>query len=74
MPEITCPGPAGEYIDLKPASGGGMDFTYASPAGAPAFAWSMSHSQALALAARILGLLGYRELHLRDDLTVSSAS
>jgi len=74
MPEISCPGPAGEYIDLKPVSGGGMDFTYTSAAGAPVLSWSMSHSQALTLAARILGHLGYHEVRLRDDHTVSSAS
>lgn len=74
MPEISCPGPAGEYIDLKPVSGGGMDFTHFTPEGEPVFRWSMSHSQALTLAARILGHLGYREVRLRDDHTVSSAS
>jgi hypothetical protein len=73
-PEISCPGPAGEYIDLKSVSGGGMDFTYTSAAGAPLFGWSMSHSQALTLAARILGHLGYCEIRLRGDGTVASAS
>jgi hypothetical protein len=74
MPEISSPGPTGEYIDLQAAPGGGMDFTYTRATGAPAFGWAMSHSQALTLAARILGILGYREVHLRDDHTVSSAS
>jgi hypothetical protein len=74
MPEISAPGPAGEYIDLRATLGGGMDFAYMRATGTPAFGWGMSHSQALTLAARILGILGYREVHLRDDLTVASAT
>jgi hypothetical protein len=78
MPGNTSPdadfGPSAPSIDLKAVPGGGMDFTFIDATGAPAPGWSMSHSQALTLAARILGLLGYREVHLRDDRTISSAS
>jgi hypothetical protein len=72
MPQDTEP--AGSYVDLTPAPGGGISFiAYAAP-GNPAAHWEMTHSEALTLAARTLGLLGYRELHIRDDYTVSDAS
>ena len=78
MTEDTSPdadsGLSAPYIDLKAAPGGGMDFTFVPATQGPAFGWSMSHSQALTLAARILGILGYREVHVRDDHTISSAS
>ena len=74
MPEISCPGPAGEYASLKAAPGGGIEVSHVSAAGKPVFTWSMSHSQALTFAARVLGTLGYREVHLRDDCTVASAT
>jgi hypothetical protein len=72
IPESTEPD--GSYVDLTPALGGGVNFiAYAAP-GNPAAHWEMTHSEALTLAARTLGLLGYRELHIRDDYTVSDAS
>lgn len=74
MPEITDAGLAGEYLDLQAVSGGGMGFTYIGTTGEPVFGWSMSHSQAITFAARVFGILGYREVHLRDDHTISSAS
>ena len=74
MPGNTSPDPSAPYIDLKPAPGGGMAFALTDAAGTPVLEWSMSHSQALTLAARIIGILGYREVHLREDFTVSSAS
>jgi hypothetical protein len=74
MQENTSPDPSATSIDMKPTPGGGIAYTYNDGPGSPVLNWSMSHSQALTLAARTLGLLGYRELHLRDDFTVSLAT
>jgi hypothetical protein len=72
MPEDTEP--ADSYVNLTPAPGGGITFIAYTAPGNPAAHWEMSHSEALTLAARTLGLLGYRELHIRDDYTVSFAT